>query len=69
MTDGAELARPRLRVHGARPRVCQDGLARTALLTLEGTTAVTIRAVGAVSIEAAQVTIAGRAVRPVADPI
>lgn len=38
-------------------------------ITLQGTTAVTIKAVGAVSIEAAQVTIAGRAVRPVADPI
>ncbi len=38
-------------------------------VTLQGTTAITIRAVGAVSIEAAQVTIAGRLVRPVADPI
>ena len=38
-------------------------------ITLEGTTAITIRAVGAISREAAQVTIAGRAVRPVADPI
>lgn len=38
-------------------------------ITLQGTTAITIRAVGAVSIEAAQVTIAGRAVRPIADPI
>ena len=38
-------------------------------ITLQGTTAITIKAVGAVSIEAAQVTIAGRAVRPVADPI
>jgi uncharacterized protein involved in type VI secretion and phage assembly len=38
-------------------------------ITLEGTTAVTIRAVGAISLEATQVTIAGRVVRPVADPI
>ena len=38
-------------------------------VTLGGTTALTIRAVGAVSIEAAQVTIAGRVVRPIADPI
>ena len=38
-------------------------------ITLEGTTAITIRAVGAISLEAAQVTIAGRVVRPVADPI
>ena len=38
-------------------------------ITLEGTTAITIRAVGAISIEAAQVTIAGRVVRPVGDPI
>ena len=38
-------------------------------ITLEGTTAITLRAVGAISLEAAQVTIAGRIVRPVADPI
>ena len=38
-------------------------------VTLEGTTAVTIRATGAVRIEATQVFIAGRPVRPVGDPI
>jgi uncharacterized protein involved in type VI secretion and phage assembly len=38
-------------------------------VTLQGTTAITIKAVGAISLEAAQVTIAGRIVRPVADPI
>jgi len=38
-------------------------------VTLQGTTAITIKAVGAVSIEAAQVTIAGRPVRPIADAI
>ena len=38
-------------------------------ITLEGTTAITIRAVGAISLEATQVTIAGRIVRPIADPI
>ena len=38
-------------------------------ITLEGTTAITIRAVGAISLEAASVTIAGRAMRPIADPI
>ena len=38
-------------------------------ITLQGTTAITIKAVGAISLEAAQVTIAGRIVRPVADPI
>ena len=38
-------------------------------ITLDGTTAITIRAVGAISLEAASVTIAGRVVRPVADPI
>lgn len=38
-------------------------------ITLEGTTAITIKAVGAISLEATQVTIAGRVVRPVADPI
>ena len=38
-------------------------------ITLEGTTAITIRATGAITLEALQVTIAGRIVRPVADPI
>jgi uncharacterized protein involved in type VI secretion and phage assembly len=38
-------------------------------VTLQATTAVTIKAVGAVSIEAALVTIAGRLVRPVDAPI
>ena len=38
-------------------------------ITLEGTTAITIKAVGAISLEATQVTIAGRVVRPIADPI
>ncbi|MDR0965175.1 MAG: phage baseplate assembly protein V [Myxococcales bacterium] len=38
-------------------------------VTLEATTALTLRAVGAISIEATQVTIAGRLVRPIAEPI
>lgn len=38
-------------------------------VTLQGTTAITIKALGAISIEAAVVTIAGRVVRPTADPI
>jgi uncharacterized protein involved in type VI secretion and phage assembly len=38
-------------------------------VTLEATTAITLRAVGAISLEATQVTIAGRVVRPIADPI
>jgi uncharacterized protein involved in type VI secretion and phage assembly len=38
-------------------------------VTLQATTALTLRAVGAISIEALQVTIAGRVVRPTADPI
>jgi uncharacterized protein involved in type VI secretion and phage assembly len=38
-------------------------------VTLEATTALTLRAVGAISLEATQVTIAGRVVRPIADPI
>ena len=38
-------------------------------ITLEGTTAITIKAVGAISLEAMSVTIAGRVVRPIADPI
>lgn len=38
-------------------------------ITLQGTTAITIKAVGAISLEATQITIGGRAVRPVPDPI
>ena len=38
-------------------------------VTLQGTTAVTIKAVGTINLEAAQVYIAGRVVRPVAAPI
>jgi len=38
-------------------------------VTLEATTALTLRAVGAITIDAMHVTIAGRVVRPVADPI
>ena len=38
-------------------------------VTLNATTALTLRAVGAIAIEATQVTIAGRVVRPIADPI
>ena len=38
-------------------------------ITLEGTTAITIKAVGAISLEATSVTIAGRVVRSIADPI
>jgi hypothetical protein len=38
-------------------------------ISLEATTAITLRAVGAICLEATQVTIAGRVVRPIADPI
>ena len=38
-------------------------------VTLEGTTAITIKAVGAIAIEATTITIGGRIVRPVAEPI
>jgi hypothetical protein len=38
-------------------------------ITLNGTTAITIRAMGAISLEAAQITIGGRVIRPIADPI
>jgi len=38
-------------------------------ITLSGTTAITIRALGAISLEAAQITIGGRIIRPIADPI
>jgi hypothetical protein len=43
--------------------------AETNTVTLLGTTSITVRAVGAISLEAPHVTIAGRVVRPVADPI
>ena len=38
-------------------------------ITLSGTTAITIRALGAISLEAAQISIDGRVIRPIADPI
>ena len=38
-------------------------------VTLEATTALNLRAVGGISIDALQITIAGRPVRPIADPI
>ncbi len=38
-------------------------------VTLEGTTAITIRAVGAIALEAASITIGGRVVRPIDAPI
>ena len=38
-------------------------------VTLAATSALTLRAVGAVSIEGVQITIGGRVVRPIADPI
>ena len=38
-------------------------------ITLQGTTAITIKAVGAINIEAPQVTIAGRVIRPIRDAI
>jgi uncharacterized protein involved in type VI secretion and phage assembly len=43
--------------------------AETNTITLQGTTSITIRAVGAIRLEAPQVTIAGRIVRPIALPI
>ena len=38
-------------------------------ISLQGTTSITIRAIGAIHIEAPQVTIAGRIVRPIVQPI
>jgi hypothetical protein len=38
-------------------------------VTLQATTALTLRAVGAISIEGTQITIGGRVVRPIAAPI
>ena len=43
--------------------------AETNTVTLQGTTSITIKAVGAISLEATQVNIAGRVVRPSQDPI
>lgn len=43
--------------------------AETNTVTLEATTALTLRAVGRIALEATEVTIAGRVVRPIADPI
>ena len=43
--------------------------AETNSIVLEGTTSIAIRAVGAISLEAAQINIGGRVVRPVADSI
>ncbi len=38
-------------------------------ITIQATTAITIKAIGAISLEATQVTIAGRLVRPIPEPI
>jgi hypothetical protein len=38
-------------------------------VTIQGTTAIVIKAVGAITLDAAQISIKGRAVRPVADAI
>ncbi len=43
--------------------------AETNAIVLEGTTSITIRAVGAITLEAAQINIGGRVVRPTADAI
>src|SRR5512133_3172719 len=43
--------------------------AETNTISIEATTSITLRAVGAIAIEATTVTIAGRAVRPIAAPI
>ncbi len=43
--------------------------AETNTVTLQGTTSITIKAVGAISLEATQINIAGRVVRPTQDPI
>ena len=43
--------------------------AETNTVTLQGTTSITIKAVGAISLEATQINIAGRVVRPSQDPI
>jgi hypothetical protein len=53
-------------------RVTDDHLVLDAednTITLQGTTAITIRAVGAISLEATQITLNGRVVRPVGEPI
>ncbi len=43
--------------------------ALTNSLTIEATTAITIKTIGAINIQGTQVTIAGRVVRPIPDPI
>lgn len=48
-------------------RLTFDAEANT--ITLEGTTSITIRAVGAITLQAPQITIGGRVVRPVTEPI
>lgn len=48
-------------------RVLIDGEDHT--VTIEGTTAVTLRTLGAIAIEGNHITIGGRVVRPVAEPI
>lgn len=80
--DNRVLATPTFRVEldesdGARKmkltnRKTGDHLlfdAETNTITLEGTTSITLRAVGAIVLDAPQVTIAGRVVRPVVEGI
>jgi uncharacterized protein involved in type VI secretion and phage assembly len=64
-SDGARRLKLTNRKTG--DHVLLDAEANT--ITIEATTAVTIRALGSVSIEAAQVVIAGRVVRPTLEPI
>ncbi|HET6344124.1 MAG TPA: phage baseplate assembly protein V [Myxococcota bacterium] len=64
-TEGAE----RLAISNRRTgdTLTFDGRENT--VTLQGTTAVVIKAVGAISLDAAQITIKGRQVRPISAPL
>lgn len=59
----------RLRLTNRKTGDCLEFDAEANTVTLQGTTALTIKAVGTVRIEATQVVIAGRVVRPVGEPI
>jgi uncharacterized protein involved in type VI secretion and phage assembly len=67
LDEGAGTRRLRLLNRKTGDQLVFD--AETNTVTLEATTALTLRAIGGVAIEGAQITIGGRVVRPVADPI
>jgi hypothetical protein len=64
-TEGARKLRLTNKKTGDRIVIDAEGNS----IAIEATTAITLRAVGAIALEATTVTIAGRVVRPIADPI